>query len=197
MTVGVTKRYGHVCESAAEFNFSPRDQDAVLIRDFGCCRHSGTRGRPCGILLGRKAIAEVKILITTDSLQHVGEAVALLLRMGFPSTSEVTLLGFTLRHESSVIARDDLASAEGGASFDLTESNLAQEAASLEEMGWSVHAEIASGGAVNEITRLAEQLGISLVVLTSHQLGGAKGVRIGLKIVTHTECSLLCHRQTC
>jgi nucleotide-binding universal stress UspA family protein len=133
----------------------------------------------------------MRILIASDSINDMREAVASLLRIGFPATVDATLLGIPLTRKRSFVSGVVLGTDEGRVSVDVTETDLSREATRLQQEGWAVRTKVATGKAVDEIIRTAQQLGIDLVVLAACRPNRVRQFRFARKIMRHTRCSVL------
>jgi nucleotide-binding universal stress UspA family protein len=143
----------------------------------------------------------MKILLATDGSDTAAAALDFVQGFPFPEDTEITLL--TVMDEDRVTGGGHRGLSEGqkralrettDAVRQGCEEILAKESARLRDAGWAGKSLLRTGQPADEITRVADELDVDLVVVGSHGLTGIKRYLLGSvssHVLQYAPCSVL------
>ncbi|MDJ0807303.1 MAG: universal stress protein [Gammaproteobacteria bacterium] len=143
----------------------------------------------------------MKILLATDGSESAKSAIDYLLQFPLPEGSELHLITVIEKEIYKSKKKTEL-NAEQRELLEQTKQMLHDEAgdiiaeaeAQLSAAGWRCNSQIREGHPSREIVRAAKKLGVDLVIVGSHGLGGIKRFLLGSvsdKVLAYACCSVL------
>jgi nucleotide-binding universal stress UspA family protein len=147
----------------------------------------------------------MKILLATDGSPFSRAASALVMRLPWPKTRELTVLSVVDKPAWLPAAKaggqDDEHSAYQRLQQTLrqeTQHILTREAERFTVMGWTPHTLVREGHTAHEIVSAAQEMGTDVIAVGSRGMGGIKRFLLGSvsqHVMTYAPCSVLIARQ--
>jgi nucleotide-binding universal stress UspA family protein len=147
----------------------------------------------------------MKILLATDGSLVSQATGALVARLPWPATRELTVLSVVDKLASLPTAETRGQGDEHGAHQQMqhalrqeAQQILALEAERFTAMGWTPHILVREGHAAHEIVLAAEGLGTDVIAMGSRGMGGVRRFLLGSvsqQVMTYAPCSVLVARQ--